>query len=272
MHFAIFESPLANLIAAYVVGMWSLLPSAWIRQHNILHHTHTNHDDDPDLHHFHFFDDLFSIFFERYLGSYPIGGWRLTESTPKQKRYSQRLLFPVYLISAGLAMTLIEPPILYWTKHCIGTKQRFVFPTWELALAWAQYLTVVVALGTVAWNHGPFVALLPLFIFSLFFYVFTQVSHANDASNNGTFEASTEWAVAQVRATRGDYSFDSPLWSALSIGLNLQSVHHVFPSIHWAHYPLIYKIIWECAGEHRKHQTLMGVIHDHLAFVSRLND
>merc|ERR1719410_365591 len=123
MHFAIFESPRANLILAYVVGMWSCLPSAWMRQHNILHHSHTNHDDDPDLHHFHFFDDLFSTFFERHLGSYPVGAWRLSESTPKQKRYSQwKMLFPVYFFSAGLGLTLIEPPILYWTKRCIGTK------------------------------------------------------------------------------------------------------------------------------------------------------
>jgi fatty acid desaturase len=273
MHFAIFESPRANLFMAYLFGVFSYLPSSWIRQHNILHHTHTNHDDDPDLHHFHFFDDLLSAWFERHLGFYPIGGWRLTERTPKQERYSRwAMLFPVYFFSSGLALSMIEPPILYWTKRCIGSKQRFAFPAWELALAWTQYLTVVTTVGIVTWNHGAFAALLPLFTFGLLFYVFTQVSHANDASNDGAFETSKEWAVAQVQATRGDYSFGSRLWGAVSGGLHLQSVHHVFPSVHWAHYPFIYKIVWDAAGEERTPQTLMDVVRDHFSFVARLND
>merc|ERR1712014_301703 len=97
-------------------------------------------------------------------------------------------------------------------------------------------------------GHGALAALLPLFTFGLFFYMF-----------------------AQVRSTRGDYSYESRFWNAISGGLHLQSVHHVFPSVHWAHYPSIYKIIWNAAGEKRAHQNFADVVRSHFAFVARLN-
>jgi fatty acid desaturase len=273
MHFAIFESPRANLIVAYLLGTWSYLPSSWIRQHNLLHHTHTNHDEDPDLHHFHYFDDLVAAWFQRYLGFYPLGGWRLSERTVKQKRYGRwMMLFPIYFFSSGVALSMIEPPILYWTKRCVGSEHRFAFPAWEVLLAWAQYSIVVTTVGAMACWHGALAALLPMFTFGLLFYIFTQVSHANNASNDGMFEDSPEWAVAQVRATRGDYHYDSRIWGALSGGLHLQSVHHVFPCVHWAHYPNLYSLIWKAAGEQRAPKSLGDVVREHFAFVARLND
>lgn len=271
MHFAIFDSPRANLILAYFFGMWSYLPSSWIRQHNLLHHPHTNHEEDTDLHHFHYFDDILSAWFRRVVGFYPFGGWRLSECTPMQSRYCRWLkVFPIYFFSSGLALSIVEPPILYATGRCLGSKQRFFFPAWELALAWAQYVAVVSTVLAVACWHGATAALLPLFTFGLLFYVFTQVSHANEASNAAA-EPAAEWAVDQVRSTRGDYSFDSMFWGAISGGLHLQSVHHVFPAVHWAHYPAIYRMVWAAAGEERAPKTLWGVIREHFAFVSRLN-
>eukprot|EP00928_Gymnodinium_smaydae_P034970 TRINITY_DN2467_c0_g1_i2.p1 TRINITY_DN2467_c0_g1~~TRINITY_DN2467_c0_g1_i2.p1 ORF type:complete len:522 (-),score=106.14 TRINITY_DN2467_c0_g1_i2:398-1963(-) len=269
MHFAIFDSPRANLALAYFFGMWSYLPSSWIRQHNILHHTHTNHEEDTDLHHFHYFDDILSAWFQRFVGFYPIGGWRLSERTPMQSRYSRWLqIFPIYFFSSGLALSIVEPPILYVTKRCLGSKQRFAFPAWELALAWAQYVTVVGTICAVAYMHGALAALLPLFTFGLIFYIFTQVSHANEGSDS---TVATEWAVDQVRNTRGDYSYDSLFWSIVSSGLHLQSVHHVFPSVHWAHYPAIYRMIWNAAGEERAPKTFWKALQEHFAFVSKLN-
>eukprot|EP00928_Gymnodinium_smaydae_P015492 TRINITY_DN1572_c0_g6_i1.p1 TRINITY_DN1572_c0_g6~~TRINITY_DN1572_c0_g6_i1.p1 ORF type:complete len:538 (-),score=71.97 TRINITY_DN1572_c0_g6_i1:379-1992(-) len=269
MHFAIFDSPRANLVLAYFFGMWSYLPSSWIRQHNLLHHTHTNHEEDTDLHHFHYFDDIGAVWFQRMLGFHPFGGWRLSEHTPMKSRYRGWLrMFPIYFFSTGLALSLIEPPILYVTKRYLGSKQRFAFPGWELVLAWTQYAVVVGTIGAATYMHGAFAALLPLFTFGLIFYIFTQVSHANDASDRAV---AAEWAVDQVRYTRGDYSFDSMLWAVISSGLHLQSVHHVFPSVHWAHYPAIHRIVWNAASEHREPKTLWQAVREHFAFVSKLN-
>merc|ERR1719396_153422 len=101
--------------------------------------------------------------------------------------------------------------------------------------------------------------------------MFTQTSHLNDDSQEDTDDQPSEWAVAQVRASRGDYSYNSMIWCAISGGLHLQSVHHVFPMVHWAHYPSIYRYVWNAAREERKPKNIGTVLCEHFAFVSRIN-
>ena len=92
------------------------------------------------------------------------------------------------------------------------------------------------------------------------------VSHINLPS----FETprTKEWAVAQItacqarhrhsdrhtrdgrssrsrraRASQGDYGYYSHWSSLLSIGLNNQTLHHLFPSVHAAHYPALSELV-----------------------------
>lgn len=105
-------------------------------------------------------------------------------------------------------------------------------------------------------------------------YVSTQLSHVNDASqvaDASENEQKDEWAVHQLKTTRGDYNYDSWVWLALTQGLNLQSIHHVFPSVHWAHYPEIYRIVWAAGGEHRRPKSFHEIVVEHLAFVAKMN-
>merc|ERR1712151_167932 len=74
-HMNIFESPAANTVAATILGFWAWNTASWSRQHN-LHHSTTNHEEDPDLHHFHIFGDYLAPFW-----GLAAGGWRLAEST-----------------------------------------------------------------------------------------------------------------------------------------------------------------------------------------------
>merc|ERR1712232_776871 len=120
-------------------------------------------------------------------------------------------------------------------------------PTWEFVLAWLQFVLLLASICWVAVLQGPHLALVPFAVHSSLYYFFSQVSHANTASNS--IGDTKEWVVAQVRTSRGDYAHASLLWTVLSLGLNTQAVHHCFPTVHWAHYPYIFHIILNAANE-----------------------
>ena len=82
----------------------------------------------------------------------------------------------------------------------------------------------------------------------------------------------TEWAVAQIGAAAGDYAYDSRFWNLVSIGLNNQTIHHLFPGIHAYHYPALARLfrpVFEKHGlsVHRWTQTYTQSLLAHVAFV-----
>merc|ERR1719316_2313137 len=88
----------------------------------------------------------------------------------------------------------------------------------------------------------------------------------------GTHGHSTnmDWGAYQTRSSH-DYAVDSWLWCNLSGGLNNQIAHHLFPGIHFKHYPLVTKVIREvCAEEGVEFQhsaTIFSALkkhHEHL--------
>jgi len=87
-------------------------------------------------------------------------------------------------------------------------------------------------------------------------------------------KVSPEWARHQV-LNAVDYCVLSPLWNTLSIGLNAQVIHHLFPQIDDCHYADLYPIVqqtcrefdvpyevkssfFEAVTEHFKHLTVMN--------------
>merc|ERR1712050_16749 len=100
---------------------------------------------------------------------------------------------------------------------------------------------------------------------------FTQISHANEASGVPSTGMPAEWAVAQVRASRGDYAYDSVLWMLIAQGVNLQTVHHVFPRVHWAHYRSIWRILVRAAGDERHSKSFFDSVRGHLDFIGKIN-
>lgn len=83
----------------------------------------------------------------------------------------------------------------------------------------------------------------PYAIHGVIFYMFSQVSHAqaecaheplqNDQGIQGSknkTDVSREWATHQVKSTV-DWGVGSILWLYLSLGLNLQTVHHLYPQV-----------------------------------------
>jgi len=265
-HMNIFESPAANILASTLMGFWAWNTASWNRQHN-LHHAVTNHEEDPDLHHFHLFGD--------YLAPYwglAAGGWRLATSTKMKKAYTKWMFpFTFYTMITSSALCFLEPVMLLVTRHVMHSRTRFSFPTWEFVIAWLQVGTACTALLIALISHGLLAGLLPMIVSSMLFYTFTQISHANEASGVPSTGMAEEWAVAQVRASRGDYAYDSALWMLIAQGVNLQTVHHVFPSVHWAHYRSIWRILVRVAEDERHSRTFLDSIRDHVNFIGKIN-
>jgi len=265
-HMNIFESPAANILAANILGFWAWNTASWSRQHN-LHHASTNHEEDPDLHHFHIFGDYLA-----QLWGLASGGWRLAESTRMKRAYTKWMFpFTFYTMITSSALCFLEPVMLLTTGHVLHSKARFSFPTWEFVIAWLQIGTACTSLIIAILSHGLLAGLLPMMVSSILFYTFTQISHANEASGVPSTGMPAEWAVAQVRASRGDYAYDSVLWMLIAQGVNLQTVHHVFPSVHWAHYRSIWRILTRLAEDERQPRTFLDSVRDHMHFIGKIN-
>merc|ERR1712232_1010107 len=246
----IFESPAANIMASTIMGFWAWNTASWSRQH-----------------HFHIFGD--------YLAPYwglASGGWRLAASTKMKRSYTKWMFpFTFYTMITSSALCFLEPVMLLITGHVLHSRTRFSLLTWEFVIACLQIGTACTALIMSMLSHGLLVGLLPMMVSSVLFYTFTQISHANEASGIPSTGMPAEWAVAQVRASRGDYAYDSVLWMFIAQGVNLQTVHHVFPSVHWAHYRSIWRILVRVAEDERPPRTFLDSVRDHVSFIGKIN-
>merc|ERR1712232_1305337 len=120
-------------LAAGMLGFWAWNTASWSRQHN-LHHSTTNHEEDPDLHHFHIFGDYLAP-----LWGLAAGGWRLAESTRMKRAYTKWMFpFTFYTMITSSALCFLEPVMLLVTGQVLQSKARFSFPTWEFVIAWLQ--------------------------------------------------------------------------------------------------------------------------------------
>jgi len=73
-----------------------------------------------------------------------------------------------------------------------------------------------------------------------------------------------DWGVYQV-LTSHNFSSNSLFWLHLSGGLNMQIEHHLFPTIHYIHYPAIRKIILDACKEfnipyHESNNLIEGLV------------
>jgi fatty acid desaturase len=133
------------------------------------------------------------------------------------------------------------------------------------------WLLLVCVYTSVAIRSGVFIAASPALVCSVVYYLFSQVSHMNWASLHKD-PIGTEWAVAQIGTAAGDYAYDSRFWNLVSIGLNNQTIHHLFPGIHAYHYPALARLfrpVFEKHGlsVHRWTQTYTQSLLAHVAFV-----
>jgi len=250
-HYALFHSnPTANTLAAYLLGWMHMNPTGWIRQHVLGHHVHANTIHDPDLYHHKVVRDS-----------------RVTGPALKSLYWIRMVIFIVTV--AMLSGFTPQHQIFSSTKWYSVPSQYY---PGENLLSWVHYSCYVTMLGLFVYADAYF-ALVPVITHSCLYHIFSQISHINEEAQ--AFNPTDEWAMKQFQAASGDYCHDSYFMSFLSIGLNLQSVHHLFPNVHWIHsvdlFPKIQKIIVAHGGLPIKQKTLSESVQNYMHHILVLN-
>lgn len=233
--------------------------AAWVRQHIIGHHAHTNTPADPDVHH-HPRDRV---------------GWRVAPWTAAKAAYRGWVAsFVLGVWLTQLQPCLVNAAAMACSGRYPGARVRVRWVGWERA--WCSLQTAAMWWLVLSRVHqSGAAALTPFAVCGALFYCFSQVSHINEASFRCA--GSPEWARRQVQSASGDYAAHSPLVTLLSIGLNQQALHHLFPTVHPFHYPALAPVfdavlrrhgIEHCAGK----RTFGDAVRDHFDWLGRLNN
>mmetsp|Transcript_27228 Transcript_27228/g.52471 ORF Transcript_27228/g.52471 Transcript_27228/m.52471 type:complete len:431 (+) Transcript_27228:62-1354(+) len=250
-HYGICKDVRLNIFLAYAFGVFHHIPSAWVRQHVMGHHAYTNTKYDPDLkHHYDW-------------------GWRNSPQDQPLAMHTQwKLRYPMLTLLTGVGPAIGETISWLTNKPDIYGKSNILW--WEHGLILSQWLFYVAIFVLAVCYHGACIGLMPLAIHGTIYSLVTQPTHINTESFTDE-DQSREWAVHQFQASRGDYSQSSLFLTFATVGLNLQSVHHLFPNVHWCHYPALYPIVCEAMGEPCVHKSWRSSYICYLKHLRQLN-
>jgi len=275
-HFAMSTIPWVNTVSTYI-GCFHVQYHLWAVQHVIGHHTHTNvlHRD-PDLAHFSHESEE-----EKY-----VPGYRSHRSQDVLPKYHLFWKFAVYFQAGAttVAIALLNVP-MYLEK---GKMMTTLIPE-----HYTQHIKIdraLLLLGCVVFCcfHGAWVGIWTMLwswvVHGALFNFFSQISHINESSMVATEEykerkklEKNEWAVHQM-LTANDYSCDSKFWGIMSINLNQQIMHHMFPSIHPCHYPALRHVLIPVAAKHgldykeRSSNTFLQAAAQYLSWLYHMNE
>ncbi|CAK9029835.1 (S)-coclaurine N-methyltransferase (TfCNMT) [Durusdinium trenchii] len=227
-HGALSTRPWVNeflTFSSFLVGA----PHEWYWQHVALHHVWTNiADADPDAKHV-----------RRWVkGKAPVEAmpvvWAIAVPIGLQVLYSYRYISSKLGLVGAEAMGV--PPDFTMTSFFSLILQRFilyVLPLWRYGfpggLLWAAY---------------------PVTVFSFLFMLNTQMAHLNDTTaGEASDPVSDDWYKHQL-AHSVDWAVRSPFHWFLSGGLNLQSVHHCFPTVDHSHLPALRRVVEDVCMKH----------------------
>lgn len=247
-HFAQSKNPIVNTFCTYL-GSLHVNYHLWALQHVVGHHSHTNVlGKDPDLAHFSHEKPE-----EKSIPGYR--SHREQEYLPKYRRFWKFAMF-FQAFATTLALAVLNIPMYIADKAMVTVS----IPKDWVGRIVADRLVVLAGVMAVLYCHGLgrglWMVLHSWGIHGILFYIFSQVSHTNEHCMDGleAFKKARntdriEWAAHQM-LTATDYSCDSKLWCTLSIHLNSQMIHHVFPSMHPCHYPAVRRLLLPVAAKH----------------------
>jgi len=264
LHQAISNRPWINVVGGWIGSLWTD-PYLWFIQHTVGHHVSTNiHGKDPDLEHF----DKMELRF----------GIRISE---EQASVSEKTIFASTMLNTAFLASMTTASLSVWNVIDIVTTGLFKVVKLGPAFYgeyWIEFLllrSILPTLFIIQWSNNPSVALLlcaiPCAMHGITFFVFTQVSHVPLVNE---LNKSDDWAISQVNMAC-DYAVNSRLWSLLSIGLNNQALHHLFPQISSDRLlelqPIFQRTCDEFGVKRVLESTLWGAITRYWAHILRLN-
>ncbi|CAE8629024.1 unnamed protein product [Polarella glacialis] len=216
-------------------GFLICAPHEWRWQHVAGHHAYTNIAGmDPD-----------SLHANRWVaaesGKKPSLSlvpliWSLAVPLGLQGLASARYFALCMGLSGPADDTAVTPPSPSTASLLAVVIHRLVFyvlPLWKFGIVW-----------------GSIWAAVPAMLFSVLFMLNTQLAHLNDHTHGENSEKhSSCWYTHQLASTVDIAPHSWAHW-LVSGGLNLQVVHHCFPSINHSHLPALRLIFEEVCGKH----------------------
>ena len=239
-HFAISSDWRINLLMQYMYRIISC-PYDWLHQHIIGHHPYTNIlGKDPDLVHESFLAKDTKNNRVRYVVK--------TEWKPHHLG-QEKWYYPISSF-AFLSLTIVNPLEYIFTN--IYNKCIYKVPI-NLKLSLLHiidiilYIYIVFILPFKIWT--PLYAIkhiiLPYYLLSIIFFINSSVSHFHKDSARGQ---NKNWYIHQV-TTSNNFGSHWPHYY-LSIGLNYQIEHHLFPSVNHCHLRDIQPIVKRLCAKH----------------------
>jgi fatty acid desaturase len=260
---------------SYYIGSFHVQVDCWDLQHVIGHHCFTNVvGKDPDLHHW---------THQRK----PLPGFRVNREQKYLSKYGMlwKLAIAFHLAVSSIGLAVLNVPKWLNTRRIevVNLPERLV-PVIKRDRA----LFVAGCLAYVCTRESIFTGVCTLFlswaIHGALFMTFSEISHINEECMEEAEQyrekhglEKLEWARHELLSGY-DYGGDSQLMAIVSINLNQQICHHMFPSIHPCHYPALRKICLPIAAKYgidykkRSSDTFLGAVTKALVWVSQLND
>eukprot|EP00027_Filamoeba_sp_ATCC50430_P015655 CAMPEP_0168564186 /NCGR_PEP_ID=MMETSP0413-20121227/13099_1 /TAXON_ID=136452 /ORGANISM="Filamoeba nolandi, Strain NC-AS-23-1" /LENGTH=458 /DNA_ID=CAMNT_0008595817 /DNA_START=6 /DNA_END=1379 /DNA_ORIENTATION=+ len=241
LHYSIFRSPKTDIRWTKLVQFFTVsTEDIWAVTHNIAHHTflftpadvQTNYSwkrtqpwlkqQLPNLQKY----QHYYIWILYFFGCFLWGVQDLIESlnelfiTGKNRIGLPSSLLTRIMNVIVCTVTLFTSTVLPFLYHDF---------LWAMALAViSTLLTSAVVVFQIVVNHEEDIAVEPL--------------------RKSQYPEKIDWGVHQLN-TSVNFASSNMFWIQLGGGLNMQVEHHLFPSIHYLHYPEIRKIVMEVAKE-----------------------
>jgi len=212
-HYQVSKRPWVNRLI-FFMGYFPTGPSmTWHYRHVIIHHAHTNQDDDID-----------------------VRGVKIADMLPG---WLKKVMLPFLPIGAMLEIGLNSCFEIIFLRSFNGHRV-------DWSLGWILPETLL-WLAVHYWAGPPLLGYACMyFTAGAIFVPCSQVAHAIVFPGQGEYAS---WAKMQI-AESVDFATDSTFWFNAAFGLTTQVEHHLFPSIGHHYYDTIRKIVAQTSREH----------------------
>lgn len=232
-HFSVFPgrfNTLAfHLTSPFMVSTWAIWTSTHVRSHHI---------------------DTLTL--EDLQDNYPLKRVQRESAFRPWHRHQHQYIWVVYLLSLPLwtAQDLLVSIQGLWTGTNPWRVSRRQLLGNVVALSCNLFFTVVLPFLFLPFLQALMVCLVANAVASLMVVLQIVVNHEVPETLGVTSPANRgDWGAHQV-LTSHNYGVDSWLALHLSGGLNMQIEHHLFPSVHYTHYPALARIVREACVEY----------------------
>lgn len=223
------NSTLFRIASPFLVSTWAI----WTNSHIASHHVATLTDDD--------LQDNYPI--KRVQPAMDHRGWH---------RLQHWYIWPIYLFALPLwaMLDLVESVISLFTTRYLSRPFGFAQRLENVA---AIAFNLLFVLGTpfffLDWQTALAVAAISSAVTSPLVVIQIVVNHeVPETMNRVEAGQSLDWGAHQV-LTSHNFGVDSTWALHLSGGLNMQVEHHLFPGVHYTHYPALSKIVQTTCAE-----------------------